>query len=168
MRLRIVWAALIVIGLFLAGMAGFLTHFKLSALEDPGHAETSVANWGRHFLVKRASRENIPAPPEDRKASLAQGDVLYGIDCSMCHGRDGHGQTDMGRWMYPRAADLASAEVQSYSDWELFWIVKNGIRLSGMPAFGKVETDTHIWNLVDYVRSISPHSQEKEQTKTVK
>jgi mono/diheme cytochrome c family protein len=44
--------------------------------------------------------------------------------------------------------------VQAYSDRELFWIVKNGIRLSGMPAFGKVESDEHIWNLVHYIRTL--------------
>ncbi|MBV9874129.1 MAG: cytochrome c, partial [Verrucomicrobia bacterium] len=37
---------------------------------------------------------------------------------------------------------------------ELFWIVKNGIRFSGMPAFGKVESDEHIWNLVNYLRTL--------------
>jgi len=57
--------------------------------------------------------------------------------------------------MYPRAAQLASHEVQQYSDRELFWIVKNGIRLSGMPAFAKVESDEHIWNLVHYVRTLA-------------
>lgn len=72
----------------------------------------------------------------------------------MCHGPDGHGHTDMGRWMYPRAADLTAEEVQSYSDPELFWIVQNGIRFSGMPAFGKVETEEKIWSLVDYVRTL--------------
>jgi mono/diheme cytochrome c family protein len=56
--------------------------------------------------------------------------------------------------MYPRASDLTSLEVQQYSDRELFWIVKNGIRLSGMPAFGRVESDEHIWNLVHYVRTL--------------
>jgi mono/diheme cytochrome c family protein len=56
--------------------------------------------------------------------------------------------------MYPRASDLTSFAVQRYSDRELFWIVKNGIRLSGMFAFGKVESDEHIWNLVHYVRTL--------------
>ena len=57
--------------------------------------------------------------------------------------------------MYLRAPDLASSEVQQYSDRDLFWIAKNGIRLSGMPAFGKVESDEPIWNLSHYVRSLT-------------
>ena len=72
----------------------------------------------------------------------------------MCHGASGRKPTDNGRWMYPRAIDLGSTETQSYSDRELFWIVKNGIRLSGMPAFGKMETDQHIWELVEYIRTL--------------
>lgn len=72
----------------------------------------------------------------------------------MCHGLNGRTPTDAGSWMYPRAADLGSQEVQRYSDRELFWIIKNGIRLSGMPAFGKVETGEHIWNLVHFLRKL--------------
>jgi mono/diheme cytochrome c family protein len=44
--------------------------------------------------------------------------------------------------------------VQRYSDQELFWILKNGIRLSGMPGFGRTESDEHIWTIVLYVRSL--------------
>ncbi|HKT90224.1 MAG TPA: cytochrome c, partial [Candidatus Sulfotelmatobacter sp.] len=55
-------------------------------------------------------------------------------------------------------ANLASAGVQKYSDRELFWIVKNGIRLSGMPAFGRVEPDEHIWDLVLYLRTLPKES----------
>ena len=44
--------------------------------------------------------------------------------------------------------------MQSYSDQELFWIIKNGIRFTGMPAFGKLETPDHIWDLVNYVRTL--------------
>lgn len=56
--------------------------------------------------------------------------------------------------MYPRAADLTRKRVQSYSDQELFWIIKNGIRFTGMPAFGKVEAANNIWGLVKYVRTL--------------
>ncbi len=131
-----------------------LMRFNVAALQSPGRLETTVANRARHFLIRRASRQGIPPPPQDKKTGVAEGERLYGLDCGMCHGRDGRGQTDMGRWMYPRAADLTAHEVQNYSDAELFWIVKNGIRFSGMPAFGKVETDEHIWNLVGYVRAL--------------
>ncbi len=131
-----------------------LRRFNLSALQEPGRLETSVANWGTHFLIRRASRQGIPARPVDTKASVASGSTLYFSECGTCHGSDGRTPTPMGQWMYPRAADLTSEQVQSFSDQELFWIIQNGIRFTGMPAFGKVESGDHIWDLVNYVRTL--------------
>ena len=151
MRSRATWT---IIALVVVVIGVALMRFNLTALQEPGRLETLVANRGRHFLVHRASRQGISSPVEDTKASSASGATLYGLDCGMCHGPDGHAQTPLGRGMYPRAADLTRDEVQSYSNRELFWIIKNGIRFTGMPGFGKVETDKHIWNLVDYVRTL--------------
>ena len=131
-----------------------LSRFSLNALPEPGRVETVLAGGFRRVLIHRASRAPMSAPPGDLRSSIEEGDKLFGSECAACHGLDGRTPTDAGRWMYPRAADLASGEVQGYSDRELFWIVKNGIRLSGMSAFGKVEPDGHIWNLVQYLRTI--------------
>lgn len=129
--------------------------FNLSALPEPGAAETYFATKAKHALVRHAAASAaIPAGPADVKAAAEEGDKYFGVDCSMCHGATGRKPTDNGRWMYPRAIDLGSTDTQSYSDRELFWIVKNGIRLSGMPAFGKMETDEHIWELVEYIRTL--------------
>ena len=130
------------------------TQIRLDALQKPGHVETVFATQIKHLLVRWSSREGIPLAPTNLQASIEEGDKLYGIECGMCHGPDGHTATDTGRWMYPRASDLTSPAVQQYSDRELFWIVKSGIRLTGMPAFGRVESDEHIWNLAHYVRTL--------------
>lgn len=159
MQSRVAWTIVI---LLLVVIVVMLMRFNLTALQEPGRLETLVANRGTRFLIHRASRQGIPPPPADLKASIASGDVLYGLDCGMCHGPDGRAQTPLGRWMYPRAADLTSDEVQRYSDRELFWIIQNGIRFTGMPAFGKVETDEHIWNLVHYLRTL-PRGQQRTQ-----
>jgi mono/diheme cytochrome c family protein len=131
-----------------------LTQIRLDALQEPGHLETFLATLVKHLLVRRDSLKGIPPAPRNLQASIEEGDKVYATDCSMCHGSDGRTPTDSGRWMYPRAADLTSPEVQQYRDRELFWILKNGIRLSGMPAFGRVESDEHIWNLVHYLRTL--------------
>jgi mono/diheme cytochrome c family protein len=131
-----------------------LSRFNLGARQEPSRLETMLATRAKHFLVHRSSREGIPPAPKNFQASIDEGDKLFGTECAACHGDDGHKITDAGRWMYPRAADLTSPEVQKYSDPELFWIVKNGIRFSGMPAFGEVESDEHIWNIVHYVRTL--------------
>jgi mono/diheme cytochrome c family protein len=140
----------------LAGIAA--SQFNLSALPEPGKVETYFATKGKHFLVARGSR-TVPPAPARSPAAAVEGDKLYGAECSMCHGMDGRTPTGMGRELYPRAVDLGSPQVQGYSDAELFWIVKNGIRLSGMPAFGKSESDDHIWSIVQYLRTLnSPQS----------
>jgi mono/diheme cytochrome c family protein len=152
---RFLFVALAVLVLMVFAAVFAASRFNVSALPEPGDLETKLATRAKHFLIERRSRRDIPAPPADRQASATSGDVLYGTECSSCHGLDGRHPTDPGRWMYPRAADLTSPEVQQYSDGALFWIIRNGIRLSGMPAFGNVETDEHIWNLVDDLRTLA-------------
>jgi mono/diheme cytochrome c family protein len=150
------WVLIVLIALGLGAVAvivGF-SQIKLDALQEPSPLETVLATRAKHVLVSRSSRDGIPPAPTNLQTSIEEGDKLFGTECAMCHGLDGHQPTDAGRWMYPRASDLTSPEVQRYSDRELFWIVKNGIRLSGMPAFGRVESDEHIWNLAHYVRTL--------------
>jgi mono/diheme cytochrome c family protein len=150
---RWILAAVLVVLSGLVVIFAFM-QFDLSALQRPGKAETFLATQAKRILVYKNSRSGIPSPPNNLPASIEQGETLYGTDCAMCHGSDGHTLTDNGRWMYPRASDLTSASVQRYSDPELFWIIKNGIRFTGMPGFGKVESDEHIWDLVRYIREL--------------
>ena len=153
MRLRVL-IVLVTLSLVAIVVVVGLAQIKLDALQEPGHFETFLATEAKRILIHRSSRYGIPAAPTNLQASVEEGEKLFGTECAMCHGLDGHTPTDTGRWMYPRASDLTSPNVQQYSDRELYWIVKNGIRLSGMPAFGKVESDDHIWNLVQYVRTL--------------
>jgi mono/diheme cytochrome c family protein len=131
-----------------------LMRFKLTAQREPGPAETRLANLFKRYFIYRASRHGIPPRPQDTKASIERGGSHYGLDCSVCHADDGRSQRLLGQWMYPRASDLTSNQVQRYSDQELFWIIQNGIRFTGMPAFGDVETPDHVWDLVNYVRTL--------------
>lgn len=127
--------------------------FNLSALDEPGRSETYVATKAKRWIVGRSARGLLLAPLNDA-SSVANGRMLYTGNCANCHGLDGHTPTDVGRWMYPRSPDVGSLGVQQWSDAELFWIIKHGIRLSGMPGFGKIHSDDQIWHLVHYVRSL--------------
>jgi len=155
----------VVVALVIVSAVGIgLAEFNPGALEEPGQLETALATRAKHIIVRWRSRKAIPPAQADLRASIEEGDKLYGTECAACHGLDGNKLTDAGRWMYPRAAHLVSAEVQSYSDRELFWVVKNGIRLSGMPAFGKVESDDHMWSLVQYVRTLPQGADPKSRS----
>jgi mono/diheme cytochrome c family protein len=164
MRSRTAWTIL-VLAVVLIVIAIALMRFNVTALREPGRVETAVANWNLRFLVRRASRQGIPPRSQDTQASVASGNTLYSSECGLCHGSDGRTPSPMGRWMYPRAADLTSEQVQSYSDQELFWIIQNGIRFTGMPGFGKVETADHIWDLVNYVRTLRGEVRSQGSTK---
>jgi len=140
--------------LLAAGATVALYHFSMSALNEPGRMETYLVTKAKFWIISRSARGPLPqAPPYDAR-SVAIGQMAYGGECANCHGVDGRTPTDIGRWMYPRTLALDSAQVQQWSDAELFWIVKNGIRLSGMPGFGKIHKDEQIWHLVHYVRSL--------------
>ena len=168
MRLLKAWAIItgtvFLVVVVLIGVA--LTRFNLAALGDPGGLETRVSNRAKLFFVRRALRQGIPPRPQDTEASIARGATHYGLDCSVCHADDGRAQRVPGELMYPRAADLTSKRVQGYSDQELFWIIQNGIRFTGMPAFAKVESPDHIWDLVNYVRTLPSASRKEESTDT--
>jgi mono/diheme cytochrome c family protein len=162
MRQRILWVV-VVLAMVLIGIE--VMRLNLTALQEPGRAETRLANLSKRFFIYRASRQGIPPRPQDTKASIERGASHYGLDCGVCHADDGRAQRPPGQWMYPRASDLTSKRVQSYSDQELFWIIQNGIRFTGMPAFGDVETPDHVWDLVNYVRTLSDESKKVDATK---
>ena len=146
--------AVVVGGLVLVAAIAVASRLTLSALPEPGQTETFLATKAKHYLVQRSIGHGVPPPPFDRQAGTKEGEKLFGTECAVCHGVTGHNPTDTGRWLYPRAANLTSRDSQSYSDQEVFWIIKNGIRWSGMPAFGHVEPDEHIWDLAFYVRTL--------------
>jgi len=141
--------------------ASLASSFDLSALPDPGRFETSVADGAKNFLVHREVRTSSLKEPDITQSDVDNAQNIFGSDCATCHGNDGRTPTDMGRGLYPRAPDLGSEEAQHWSDLEMFWIIRNGIRLTGMPAFGKQLTDQETWSLVHYLRTLRPPKQKQ-------
>ena len=146
----------IVLCVIVAGGAIFLSQFSISAIPDPGPFETRIATASLHAIVARKARHDVPAEPPATATSVAAGGMTFGGECANCHGTEGDKPTDAGRAMYPRAPSLASREVQEWSNAELFYIIRNGVRYTGMPGFGKSMPDDQIWTLVHYVRSLAP------------
>ncbi len=136
-----------------------LTQMTISALPEPGPLETALASKARDWFISRAARGPLPLAPSDRSSSVDAGRPLFGMVCATCHGQDGRTPTPVGKSMYPRAPDLGMPEVQEMSDAEIFWVVKNGIRLSGMPGFADINTDEQIWQMTYFVRSLGGQPQ---------
>ena len=95
-------------------------------------------------------------PVEPTEAVLTEGLEHFADHCASCHANDGSGDTDIGRSLYPRAPDMRAGPTQELSDGELFSIIENGIRLTGMPAWGTgtSEGQPASWALVHFIRRL--------------
>lgn len=144
----------IIVVLLIIGIAYAVSHADISALPEPGSLETSVATRTRNWLIARAAQSLAPASSRSTTEAVSKGKALYDMECASCHGPDGRHPTAIGQAMYPRVPDLGSGLVQGLSNREIFWVVKNGVRLSGMPGFARIDNDNDIWNLVFYLRSL--------------
>jgi len=155
-------AAIGAIGFGIAALFALSLRVDLSAVQEPGRTgEYLRSKLTRAVIRRRALREEIPPPPADRETSMsiAAGNSIYDTDCASCHGPDAHTPTAAGQGMLPRTVALDSAGVQSYSDRELFSIIREGIRFTGMPGFARAETSEQIWYVVDYLRAIADSPQ---------
>ncbi len=161
MKNRIVWLWIIGAIIVVILGAGFVAlRLNISALETPGRIETRLATFTKHRIVARQAAQMHIAEPASPQASANTGQVLFSIECATCHGKDGRSPTHIGQSMYPRVPDLGSSEIQSWSDPQMFWIIENGVRLSGMPGFRKFNTDDQLWHLVHYIRTLPSHPQQ--------
>ena len=148
------WIVVFIIVLAIIAIAYGVTHVNVSALPEPGPFETSVAMKVKDWYIHRAVEGPLAPPPANDAASISAGGTTFIMGCATCHGKGGRNPTPVGKSMYPRALDLGSPEVQGMPDREIFWVIKNGIRLSGMPGFAHIESDEEIWQLTYYVRSL--------------
>jgi cytochrome c5 len=132
-----------------------IIHHGLSAREDATLVETVIARSVRH-LATPASMRNAPNPLPLNANVLAEGRDHWADHCAMCHGNDGSGQTEIGRALYPRAPDMRQPRTQNLTDGELFSIIRNGVRLTGMPAWGDPagHDDDDNWKLVHFIRHL--------------
>ena len=141
--------ALVVGGLFLwFGARGF------SAREKPTAIETAIARLARDMAIPaNVKRQNNPVP--DSPQVQAEARTHWADHCAVCHANDGSGDTEMSRGMYPPPPDMRQKDTQQKSDGALFYIIENGIRLSGMPAWGGPGIDPQdSWKLVRFIRHL--------------
>jgi mono/diheme cytochrome c family protein len=100
-------------------------------------------------------------PPELKDAALVrQGLALYRELCVSCHGAPGVDPDPVGRGMNPNPPRLALA-APDYADREIYWIIKNGFKMAGMPGFEVGHTERELWALTAFVRRIPQLSDEE-------
>ena len=157
---------LIMVVLFLiAGVAGvtwYLLYHGFSARDQPTTIEAYVARRVRKLAMPRNARDAkgpVPFMPE----VVAEARIHFADHCANCHANDGSGNTEVGRNLYPKAPDMRLPGTQSLSDGELFYVIHNGIRFTGMPAWGKdpPEQDIDSWKLAHFIRHLPQISKEE-------
>src|SRR5262249_11704070 len=125
----------------------------LAADAEPGHVESSIASRLVRLAIPAEAGQQRNPFGADRMAWRTAADH-YGDHCATCHGNDGRGQTQLGRSMYPPAPDFGDASVQRLSDGELFYIIQNGVRWTGMPAWKREHSSDETWRLVSFIRAV--------------
>jgi mono/diheme cytochrome c family protein len=136
--------------------------FDVAAVSPPSKFEQKVANFAmRRSVARRAPRTPNPqaASPEVWRAGLAH----FKENCVMCHGAPGVDESEFGQGLNPPAPDLTLPSIQKMSDGELFWIVSNGIRMTGMPAFSPTHKPEEVWKVVAFVRHLPELSDEEQK-----
>jgi hypothetical protein len=111
--------------------------------------------------VKRRAR-GIHPPDLSNRSMILSGCYRFQQMCVQCHGGPGVERSDAGEGLYPKGPDLADAS-QDWAPQELFWITRNGIKLTGMPAWEHANTDKDIWDLVAFMEKMPGLSAEKYQ-----
>jgi mono/diheme cytochrome c family protein len=135
-------------------VAAWTVHHGFSARNEPTAVESALARAMRRMAVPASTRtaEN-PVPATEQVLSDAM--AHFADHCAGCHGNDGRGETEIGRNLYPPVPNMAT-KTQELSDGEIFSVIKNGVRLSGMPAWGddSSESDRESWALVRFIRHL--------------
>lgn len=137
-----------------AVQAVIMIRHGFSARDKPSRLEAFTARRMRIMAIPAGARNlKNPVPPSPEVIHEAM--QHFADHCATCHANNGSGNTEIGKNLYPKAPDMRASETQRLSDGELYYIIENGIRLSGMPAWGEPGGDgTDSWKLVHFIRHL--------------
>jgi mono/diheme cytochrome c family protein len=138
----------------LAAVAVLARARGLSAREEPTGIERWIARRARDAALPSGASRTIN-PVSNTPEVQAEARAHWADHCATCHANDGSGDTLLGKRTYPPAPDMRTPATQNLSDGELFYIIQNGIRLTGMPGWGGSDHDAEdSWKLVRFIRHL--------------
>jgi mono/diheme cytochrome c family protein len=154
----VLWIQLVVVVAAIA-YGAILIRRGFNTKKEPSRIETVMARAVRHIAVPKADREEEnPWKDSGTPEVLKDAREHFADHCAQCHANDGSGKIEMGQSLYPKAPDMRLAATQNLTDGELYYIIRNGVPLTGMPAWGEPNTvqDDDSWQLVLFIRHL-PH-----------
>jgi mono/diheme cytochrome c family protein len=130
----------------------FLSSEGLSARKKPSKFEYAIANFAMGLSIP-AEAKKLKNPLTADTQVLGEARKHYEEHCSVCHAGDGAGKTTLAAGLSPEVPDLHADYIQKLTDGEMFYIIKNGVRFTGMPGWDL--EDTHNWSLVSLIRQFA-------------
>jgi mono/diheme cytochrome c family protein len=116
-----------------------------------------IMAWATHTTMIHAMKRTaagVQAPAAFTPRQTIAGLQLYESDCMECHGGPGVARAAWVQGMNPSPPFLLDAS-RRWTRGQLFWVVKNGVKMTGMPAWGASQSDTQIWDLVAFLEAMS-------------
>lgn len=124
----------------------------VSARPEPSAIEKRGALFMRSWLTP-STYKGLKNPVSDTEENFVAAREHFADHCASCHANDGSGNTELGKSLYPKAPDMR-VRTQQLSDGEIYYFIENGVRLTGMPAWGTgtPEGERASWQLVNFIR----------------
>ena len=163
MRKRTLLLSITAVGIAGAAAFGWETIRRgFSARDNPSALEAYLAKTARNLSIP-ASKRDAKNPFVPTAEVLSEARAHFADHCAICHGNDGGGKTQIGQNLYPKAPDMRLPETQNLTDAEVYYVIHNGIRLTGMPAWGSEEKDDDSWKLVLFIRHLPQLTPQEER-----
>lgn len=149
------WIVLILAaGAVLAGVAGLGFIYSGIYPIAASRPHTLVSRWLLTTTMTRSVQRyaaGVKAPGLNDARLVRHGMELYRRECRVCHGAPGLAADQIGRGINPDPPRLERVG-SKWTDGEIYWIIRNGLKMSGMPAMGAAHTPTDLWSLVAFIR----------------
>src|SRR5689334_7712192 len=135
-RGRIAILALLIVLMGIVGTGFYAFSRGFSAKDEPTEIEAFFARRLRLLAISRHAR-TLANPVKASPEVLTRATEHFADHCASCHGNDGKGVTLIGRGLYPKPPDMTQPATQQLTDGELYYIIENGMRFTGMPGFAE-------------------------------
>jgi mono/diheme cytochrome c family protein len=135
-----------------AGAVAYSGLYSVAASQSHGPVLEKLLRSAMHRSVARQAA-GIVAPDLADEGRVSDGLAHYGAMCEICHGAPDKARSELAAGLYPRPPQFGEERLE-WTDEELFWVTKHGIKMTGMPGFGATHEDEEIWSIVAAVRRL--------------
>ena len=158
---------IITVSILVVLVAGYLIFiysgiYNISAMTPHSKLTMWMMNTVRNNSIEHNANNNLKTPNLSDTSLVKMGFIHYREMCVGCHGAPGIEQSEIGKGLYPNPPKLSTI-VNHWTPQQLFWITKNGLKMTGMPAFAPTHSDDMIWAIVAFTEKLSTLTKEQYQ-----